>query len=261
MDNNELNADYLKVKNKEYNIHIHDPWIWEEQAGILKRAADCLLDKYNASSKKLFSRIGGAYLEEREDIYDLNLLGVYYMLIGLSVENLTKKIVLMKNPELEKNLAVIKSHEMRKLMQDYNIKGFENYYGLLDNLRTYVIWKGRYTFPFDFSEITQLSYHPEMPKDEIDSLYQELNKKFEQYAKIQQLRDNIRLDISRKDFLDVKKEVIRFIEPKGRHLCVRDITKAIKTVDEISEKIGYKKALVMMILFELLDEEITMQSE
>jgi hypothetical protein len=254
MDERSIDIEYIKVRKEEFETSVHEPWIWEDRAGVLKRAADCLLDRYDTTHKKLFCT-EGVYRETIEEIYDLQLPKVYYMLIGLSVENLIKKIILMNKPELETNLEAIKSHDMVKLLKINSIKGFEKYYSLLNTLCKYVKWKGRYTIPLDLRTWLD-AYHPDEPRKEVDELYIELKKRLKQDSKLMRIRDDTGINLSQKEYQKTKQEVIRFIHPSERDICIKDISCAIQSAKEISEKLGYPIELIGVILWECLDDEM-----
>lgn len=160
----------------------------------------------------------------------------------------------MNNPELEANLGAIKSHDMVNLLKINRIKGFEKYYSLLESLCAYVKWRGRYTIPLDFDEMDKCLDPHNPKKEKLDELYIELKKRVKQDSKLSHIRDDTGLNMSQKDFQKIKQEVIKFIRPNERDISLKDISRAFKSIKEISENLGYPAELIGIILWECLDE-------
>lgn len=224
----------------------------------MKRAADCIFERYTAK-RDFIKNKKGIIIESNETRYDFGLIDVYFMLIGLTVENLIKKIIINQNPNFENNLNTIKSHDIVKLMKDNNIRGLEKYYDLMEKLQVYVEWKGRYTIPISFDQMIEkqeiFPHNPDDPKQEIDELYKELCMKLNQETKLQYIRDDTGCKLSYKEYLEIKREIIAFIKPKEGEIQVGDISKAFQG-KEIEEALGYHSELIGTILMECLDEVI-----
>ena len=76
---------------------------WDESANALKRAADHLLEIYQANSAERNSRPGLHITAEGTpgwmEVYDTELMKIYYMLMGYSIENRIKGIIIVNHPE------------------------------------------------------------------------------------------------------------------------------------------------------------------
>lgn len=53
MDEKNIDRNYINAKREEFETNVHEPWILEVQAGVLKRAADCLFDRSDTTYRKL----------------------------------------------------------------------------------------------------------------------------------------------------------------------------------------------------------------
>jgi len=71
------------------------PMGWEGYAKYLKYAADVILERYKPAIKELSSQEGGRMDVPEEEWFerDVHLIYTYYLLMGLSIENLVKGII------------------------------------------------------------------------------------------------------------------------------------------------------------------------
>jgi len=127
------------------------PMGWEGYAKYLKYAADVILERYKHAIKELSSQEGGRMDVPEEEWFerDVHLIYTYYLLMGLSIENLVKGIIMIRHPEyLRNNTELIKermgTHNTIWLLNSNNIYGFTDYENILDALSKCVIWMSKY---------------------------------------------------------------------------------------------------------------------
>jgi len=127
------------------------PMGWEGYAKYLKYAADVILERYKPAIKELSSQEGGRMDVPEEEWFerDVHLIYTYYLLMGLSIENLVKGIIMIRHPEyLRNNTELIKermgTHNTIWLLNSNNIYGFTDYENILDALSKCVIWMSKY---------------------------------------------------------------------------------------------------------------------
>jgi hypothetical protein len=80
---------------------------------------------------------------------DVHLIHTYYLLMGLSVENLVKGIIMIRHPEyLRNNTELIQdrigNHNTNWLLKSNNIYGFTDNEDILECLSKCVIWMSKY---------------------------------------------------------------------------------------------------------------------
>jgi hypothetical protein len=126
------------------------PMSWERYAISLKYAADVLLEKYKPAIKEL-SSVGRRMDVPEEEWFerDVRLIHTYYLLMGLSIENLVKGIIMTSHPEYLKNNASslkehIGTHNTNWLLKSNNIYGFTDYEDILECLSKCVLWMSKY---------------------------------------------------------------------------------------------------------------------
>jgi len=124
---------------------------WEGYAKSLKYAADVILERYKPAIKELSSQEGGRMDVPEEEWFerDVHLIYTYYLLMGLSIENLVKGIIMIRHPEyLRNNTELINermgTHNTIWLLNSNNIYGFTDYENILDALSKCVIWMSKY---------------------------------------------------------------------------------------------------------------------
>lgn len=130
------------------------PSSWEEYARSLKYAADVIYGKYKTGLDESML-MGGRMNVPFEEPYerDLRLKSTYYLLMGLSIENLVKGIVIIRHPEYLKNNTELNkerlgTHNTNWLLKSNSIYGFTDYAEILNALSQCVIWASKYPVPF-----------------------------------------------------------------------------------------------------------------
>jgi hypothetical protein len=167
------------------------PSSWERYAKLLKRAADIIFDVYKVPYDKLCSLPNPYYeidVELGQDDEDIHLKEIYYLLIGFSIENLVKAIIMIRHPEnlTEEGLTKIDKHETFDLLNENGITEFREYGAILKLLTEYVKWKGRYPVPLK-QEYFSWSLDTLDPKD-ANSLYEKLYKRLNLEKRLKDLR-------------------------------------------------------------------------
>ena len=202
------------------------PSSWERHAQLLKRAADIIFEKYKVPYDKLCSRsypyyeMNGKVTQEDEDIH---LKEIYYLLLGLSIENLAKAIIMINNPNYLTNEGLIKvdKHETDELFRENGITEFIGYEELLRGLASYVKWKGKYPVPLKQEEFDwSLDWFD--PK-KIDELYKKLHRRLIRELRLRDLKEKHHINKSIEEFLNIKKEISNFMKPETK---IRDIIDA-----------------------------------
>lgn len=137
------------------------PGCWRNSALNLKRAADYIFEiSFNAAEKfhnKLLDNIasGGKFKKgsspifkekELEWVWDQQLGRVYYMLIGLALENLLKGILCNDSQFLKKEKL---NHDLVKYATKCGFSLNEDQKFMLKHLRKHIEWAGRYPIPKD----------------------------------------------------------------------------------------------------------------
>lgn len=199
------------------------PSSWERYAKLLKRAADITYDAYKVPYDKLCSLPNPYYgIDEELELgdEDIHLIEIYYLLMGFSIENLVKAIIMMKHPEnLDGEvLTKIDKHETFDLLNENGITEFKEYDAILVELAEYVKWKGRYPVPLR-QEYFSWSLDTLNPKD-VNSLYEKIFRRLNLEKRLKELRDTHKIDKSIKEFLDIQKEIISFMNLETE---IRDI--------------------------------------
>ena len=127
------------------------PISWESYAKSLKYAADIIIERYRSAVVESSHNFGGRMDVPAEEPYerDLRLISTYYLLMGLSIENLAKGIVMIRHPEYLKNNTeldkdLIGTHNTNWLLRNNNIYGFEDDADILNALEKCVLWMSKY---------------------------------------------------------------------------------------------------------------------
>ncbi len=191
------------------------PYSWEGKARLLKRAADIIFEVYKVPYER-FCSLPNPYYEMNgelgQEFEDLHLKDVYYLLLGYSIENLAKAIIMIKNPGnlTEKGLDKINKHETCDLLNENGITEFKEYDRILKILSEYTKWKGRYPVPL---KEESFSWPLDMfdPK-EANTLYEKLYKRLNLEERLKDLRDKYKIDKSIKEFSEIQKEIISFMD-------------------------------------------------
>jgi hypothetical protein len=191
------------------------PSSWERYARLLKRAADIIFEVYKVPYDKLCSRQYPYYemnVDFGQDDEDIHLKEIYYMLLGYSIENLVKAIIMITHREnlTEEGLSKINKHETYDLLNENGITEFREYDAILKVMAEYTKWKGRYPVPLK-QEYFSWSLDMFDPKD-ANNLYEKLYRRLNLEKRLKDLRDKHKIDKSLKEFLDIQKEIVDFID-------------------------------------------------
>jgi len=126
------------------------PMSWERYAISLKYAADIILERYKPAIKEYAKMGRGMDLPEEEWFErDVRLIHTYYLLMGLSIENLVKGIIMIRHQEYLKNdnellKERIGTHNTNWLLKSNNIYGFTDCEYILECLSKCVLWMSKY---------------------------------------------------------------------------------------------------------------------
>jgi len=191
------------------------PSSWERYARLLKRAADIIFEVYKVPYDRLCSRQYPYYemdVDLGQDDEDIHLKEIYYLLLGYSIENLAKAIIMIKHPGnlTEEGLTKINKHETYDLLNENGITEFREYGAILKVLAEYTKWKGRYPVPLK-QEYFSWSLDIFDPKD-ANNLYEKLYRRLNLEKGLKDLSDKHKIDKSLKEFLDIQKEIIDFMD-------------------------------------------------
>jgi hypothetical protein len=187
-----LNWDalYEQTRVKQFELGATLPVAWQSTASTLKHAADRLFDIYHDATLREISRAGQLFQsssvqpqaaseprqlagDELEGHWDMMLISVYFFLMGCSMENLLKGILMLRHPEYLKasgELTGIKSHDLVKLCGKCNIDLSRKEKELFAKLTTYITWAGRYPVP--------LTAHDMFPKKKADGTWVQRGESF-----------------------------------------------------------------------------------
>jgi len=190
------------------------PSSWERYAKLLKRAADIIYEVYKVPYTKLCSRQYPYHemnVELGQEDEDIHLKEIYYLLLGYSIENLVKAIIMINHPEYltKTGLFKIDKHETYDLLNENGITEFREYDDILKILAEYTKWKGRYPVPLK-QEYFSWSLDIFDPKDAND-LYERLSSRLNVEKRLKDLRDKHNVDKSLEEFFGIQKEIIDFM--------------------------------------------------
>lgn len=204
MDSEFTDEDLERFKRRDYNDSARRQISWDSYAVLMKRAADHLLQahlRYLNNKPPLQVVVeGGPGWEEANDF---GLINVYYMLMGLSIENVAKGIIMVNHPEYltEAGITKIDRHDIRNLMIENGINEFREYDDILSQLEKYVLWMGRYPIsksydrhevvpdPIDLDRLNELYnifYKRLRIERRLDKMRQKCNKTFKEFMAAQQ---------------------------------------------------------------------------
>jgi hypothetical protein len=152
------------------------PHVWLSSATQLKRAADLVREEL----KKILS----VYPRGRARYEDLVLFNSYMLLAGLALENLTKGILIGRNPNIVSRVNLdLKllgnskgGHDLSKLAQQAatNLSPIE--IDLIDRLVAFVVWAGKYPIHLRANETNHPTFKTTDPEL--------IDKVFEKFATI-----------------------------------------------------------------------------
>jgi hypothetical protein len=133
-----------------------NPHGWLDTADALKRSADILLAESDDERRKLVDAFAkGEWASLADELADVAgapfLWPVYLQLAGLAIENLAKGIAVAGDPsivEADKRGRLLDwGHISAKLVDELGIRLEADEVALVEKLRVYVDWAGRYPVP------------------------------------------------------------------------------------------------------------------
>lgn len=222
MDSSESYKLVEKYKKMDYEHSGRSQISWDTSAEALKRAANLLLIAYKqymtTAAPLLITVEGGPGWEESNDS---RLIPIYYMLMGLAVENYVKGIIMVNHPDYltEDRLTKIDKHETYDLLNEHGITDFKEYDDILHQLAEYVTSKGRYPITKKLEE-HRIVNEPIDP-DRLDNLLTKLYKRSKIERRLKAIR-NAGDNITFKGFMDTQQEIIAFINPDVSMKDIRD---------------------------------------
>ncbi len=136
---------------------------WWYSAHQLRRSADLIHDFAEEATNKSLMNIVAEFEKNKERTstvrflsdeesqlsLDSGLSGVAFMLLGLSIENLAKGILVTRNPEgvVKNGEFKLKKHGLVNLVNECNLSITDKERDLLETATEYIRWRGRYMIP------------------------------------------------------------------------------------------------------------------
>jgi len=193
---------------------------WDTSAWKLKRAADNLFGIYMDARSKAASKGNLRIFVEGgkgwDKYLDEQLIGIYYMLMGLAIENLFKGIIMVNHPEYvtSAGLEKIGKHETYEFLNESELKDllseFQKYKGILLDLAEYVKWKAKYPVSKSYKDFENVGDFIDLKL--LTELYDTLSKPARRERRPEILRRQ-GIDISYSQFIGVQKEIVDFMKP------------------------------------------------
>jgi hypothetical protein len=226
-----------KARMEEYKHGALGQINWDSSAWKLKRAADNLLRIYLAARSAADSHRGPRIFVEGgkgwEEHFDEQLIGIYYMLMGLAIENLFKGIIMVNHPEYltQDGLEKINKHETYEFLVDPALrdllKEFDEFKDILAELAEYVKWKAKYPISKSYKEFEPLDGF--IDRDSLIQLYASLNKRARRERRLQIIRKHGNAPISIQEFMNIRKEILAFMAASTK---IKDIMDSYLQWDE-----------------------------
>jgi len=221
-------AEIQKARRDEYERGARWQINWDISAGKLKRAADHLLRIYEKAKSDARTRgnlrifvEGGEGWEEH---FDEQLIGIYYMLMGLSIENLFKGIIMVNHPEYLKSegLEKISKHETYEFLDDPDLKDqlreFQKYKYILTELAEYVKWKAKYPVSKSYKD-----FEPDnqfIDQNRLIELYNSLSRRAQRERRLEVIRNEEKISIPYQEFIKIRDEINEYRTPSTK---IKDI--------------------------------------
>ena len=164
---------FIAVDKSRFEAIGQSPHMWLSSATQLKKAADLVA----VELRKILS----VYPYGRANYQDLVLFNSYMLLAGLSIENLTKGILIGRHPEAinadKFDLKLIVNgqggHDLVYLANQVNIPYTATELNLMSRLAKFVIWAGKYPIHLKAKESDSPSFLT-IDFDDIDKLFARL---------------------------------------------------------------------------------------
>jgi hypothetical protein len=203
------------VRRKQFELSAKTPFAWRSIARRLKHAADRLYDLYHDASLRIINRvldevrrenqaspsraIGPKELTGQElvDAWDGELIGVYWLLMGYSIENLLKGILMAKHPGYfmtDEKMKGINTHDLPSLCDCCGIVISSAERTLLGKLQVYIVWMGKYPVPLELRKMYPIkrddgtwenrgeAFHGRKTQEELDALWEKLEAELHKAA-------------------------------------------------------------------------------
>lgn len=154
-----------QLNARQFKLAATEPFSWLFRSENLKRAADHLFEIYHTASTRSMEqfvaevkagmREGGRVLEgqELEDLLNSELVTIYLMLMGYSIENLLKGKLLQQNPQFFKptnKMDDFNKHDLIDLANRVGFKLTKSERAILKELTNYILWQGKYPIPLQY---------------------------------------------------------------------------------------------------------------
>lgn len=169
------------IREKQFSYNIKLPSGWVVKSMTFKHAADRLFEIHLQGKERLLQRYAKTLTgdreskvkrkiddEELEEMNDMELISIYYLLAGYALENMLKAIVLTIDSEIATNYPKkIKTHDLGKLSQWGKLDLNPNEMEILDRLKDHIIWMAKYPIPTKLEDM--------YPKPKADGTWEEGN--------------------------------------------------------------------------------------
>lgn len=132
-----------------YNLVERDSWHWLDSSEKLKISAEVIYKEFNSLVEILHTN---RTFENEEKI--IALWGSYYLLVGLSFENLVKGLSIENNRSSKNFKEIFKrwgknGHQISKIAGENIPLLTKDEISIIEKLETYIIWAGRFHLPKD----------------------------------------------------------------------------------------------------------------
>ena len=170
---------YIPVRNEWASValYCHDPKAWLYQAQNLRGSLEALL----LHDRQIFDYIFNKKTQRTHPI--LRLSGVERMLIGFSLENLIKAVILQDPKKANQAFAkkgnlrwIVLSHNLQKLCKEAKVDFDEQELIFLNLWTTCSTWAGRYPLPKNENELPRHRKPVKSSDELLNSRIQEIEK-------------------------------------------------------------------------------------
>ena len=166
-----------------FNSVERDSWHWLDSSEKLKYSSEVIYKEFDYFIG-LYRKDGS--FENEEKI--IALWGSYYLLVGLSFENLVKGLSIENNRSAKDFSEIFKKwgknrHQISKIAEENIPLLTKDEINIIEKLETYIIWAGRFHLPKDLDRYTKergnLFYYSK-DYDTINILYERTKEILEQ---------------------------------------------------------------------------------
>ena len=195
---------HQKIRQQQFKLGVTGPLSYKYISRNLKHAADQLYNIYNEANINHLEKIledikndefinGHKTLEDEDlkEFLDMELITTYFLLMGFSIENLLKCLLIIKRkdeikPWNRKFPKFLKNHNLKDLATECGLMINNSENELLEKLSNYIKWMGRYptplieenTYPIKGNNGTWISkgegYAGTKPQEEVIKFYNRL---------------------------------------------------------------------------------------